>query len=33
MLQKLELVRIFDYGLSGVTAPEPARARPTPGRH
>jgi rod shape-determining protein MreC len=29
MLQKLEVVRIFDYGLSGVTAPE----RPTPGRH
>jgi rod shape-determining protein MreC len=29
MLQKLEVVRIFDYGLTGVTAPE----RPTPGRH
>jgi rod shape-determining protein MreC len=29
MLQKLELVRIFDYGLTGVTPPE----RPTPGRH
>jgi rod shape-determining protein MreC len=27
-LQKLEVVRIFDYGLSGVTAPEPAN--PTP---
>jgi rod shape-determining protein MreC len=32
MLQKLEIVRIFDYGLTGVTAPEPA-PRPTPGRH
>jgi rod shape-determining protein MreC len=31
MLQKLEVVRIFDYGLNGVTAPEPDR--PTPGRH
>jgi rod shape-determining protein MreC len=29
MLQKLEVVRIFDYGLTGVTSPE----RPTPGRH
>jgi rod shape-determining protein MreC len=29
MLQKLEVVRIFDYGLTGVMAPE----RPTPGRH
>ena len=29
MLQKLEIVRIFDYGLNGVIAPE----RPTPGRH
>jgi rod shape-determining protein MreC len=29
MLQKLELVRIFDYGLTGATPPE----RPTPGRH
>lgn len=29
MLQKLEVVRIFDYGLNGVTPPE----RPTPGRH
>lgn len=29
MLQKLEVVRIFDYGQNGVTAPE----RPTPGRH
>jgi rod shape-determining protein MreC len=29
MLQKLEVVRIFDYGLTGVTAPD----RPTPGRH
>jgi rod shape-determining protein MreC len=28
MLQKLEVVRIFDYGLTGVTAPE----RPTPER-
>jgi rod shape-determining protein MreC len=32
MLQKLEVVRIFDYGLNGVTAPEPD-PRPTPGRH
>ena len=32
MLQKLEVVRIFDYGLTGVTAPEPA-SRQTPGRH
>jgi rod shape-determining protein MreC len=32
MLQKLEIVRIFDYGLTGMTAPEPA-PRPTPGRH
>ncbi|MEA2740110.1 MAG: rod shape-determining protein MreC, partial [Acetobacteraceae bacterium] len=32
MLQKLEVVRIFDYGLNGVTAPEPP-SRPTPGRH
>jgi rod shape-determining protein MreC len=32
MLQKLEVVRIFDYGLNGVTAPE-ALSRPTPGRH
>jgi rod shape-determining protein MreC len=29
MLEKLEVVRIFDYGLTGVTPPE----RPTPGRH
>jgi rod shape-determining protein MreC len=39
LLQKLEVVRIFDYGLSGVTAPEaPASPTPpmlhiTPGRH
>ena len=36
LLQKLEVVRIFDYGLTGVTAPEPASdppSRPTPGRH
>jgi rod shape-determining protein MreC len=32
MLQKLEIVRIFDYGLTGITPLEPA-ARPTPGRH
>src|ERR1700712_4710852 len=32
MLQKLEVVRIFDYGLNGVSAPE-ALSRPTPGRH
>ncbi len=29
MLQKLEIVRIFDYGLTGVTPPD----RLTPGRH
>lgn len=29
-LQKLEIVRIFDFGLNGVTPPEPA-ANPTPG--
>lgn len=29
MLQKLEVVRIFDYGMNGVVPPE----RPTPGRH
>jgi rod shape-determining protein MreC len=32
LLQKLEVVRIFDYGLTGMPAPE-APARPTPGRH
>ena len=32
MLTRLEIVRIFDYGLTGVTAPE-AAARATPGRH
>jgi len=32
MLQKLEVVRIFDYGLNGVTPPEPP-PKPTPGRH
>ncbi len=32
MLQKLEVVRIFDYGLNGVTPPEPP-PRPTLGRH
>jgi rod shape-determining protein MreC len=32
MLGKLEVVRIFDYGLTGVTPPEPP-PRPTPGRH
>jgi rod shape-determining protein MreC len=31
MLQKLEIVRIFDYGLTGAP-PEPA-SRPTSGRH
>jgi rod shape-determining protein MreC len=30
MLQNLEVVRIFDYGLNGVVPPEPDR--PTPGR-
>jgi rod shape-determining protein MreC len=32
MLQKLEVVRIFDYGLNGVTPPEPSDtpAAPTP---
>lgn len=28
MLQKLEVVRIFDYGLNGVVAPEPPVAEP-----
>lgn len=32
MLQKLELVRIFDYGGTGVAPLEPPD-RPTPGRH
>ena len=32
MLQRLEVARIFDYGLNGVTPPEPP-PRPTPGRH
>jgi rod shape-determining protein MreC len=32
MLQKLEVVRIFDYGLNGVTAPEPS-SHPASGRH
>ena len=32
MLTRLEVVRIFDYGLTGVTAPE-AAVRSTPGRH
>lgn len=32
MLQKLELVRVFDYGGTGVAPPEPPD-RPTPGRH
>ncbi len=31
MLQKLEVVRIFDYGQNGVTAPESTPS--TPGRH
>jgi rod shape-determining protein MreC len=31
-LQRLEIVRIFDYGLGGLPSPEPA-LRPTPGRH
>jgi len=39
LLQKLEVVRIFDYGLNGVTAPEapalppPSMLHITPGRH
>ena len=32
LLTKLEVVRIFDYGLGGVIAPE-APPKPTPGRH
>lgn len=32
MLNRLEVVRIFDYGLSGVTPPE-APVKSTPGRH
>ena len=32
MLRQLEIVRIFDYALGGLTLPEPA-ARPSPGRH
>jgi rod shape-determining protein MreC len=32
MLQHLELVRIFDYGLTGMSAPEQP-PKPTPGRH
>lgn len=31
-LQRLEIVRIFDYGLNGVAPPEPAQ-RSTPGEH
>ena len=31
-LNRLEVVRIFDYGLGGTIAPE-AQSRPTPGRH
>jgi rod shape-determining protein MreC len=32
MLQKLEVVRIFDYGLNGVTPPEPNQAQPAAGQ-
>lgn len=32
LLTKLEVVRIFDYGLGGVVPPE-TQNRPTPGRH
>ncbi|MEA2741868.1 MAG: rod shape-determining protein MreC [Acetobacteraceae bacterium] len=32
LLQKLEVVRVFDYGLTGMVAPE-SPAHPTPGRH
>jgi rod shape-determining protein MreC len=32
LLQKLEVVRIFDYGLTGMPTPE-SPAHPTPGRH
>jgi rod shape-determining protein MreC len=31
-LNRLEVVRIFDYSLGGVVAPE-TQSRPTPGRH
>ncbi len=37
LLQKLEVVRIFDYGLNGITAPEPDESKvakvPEPVRH
>ncbi len=32
MLQRLEIIRVFDYGLGGLPAPEPQQ-RSTPGRH
>ncbi len=32
LLQRLEVVRIFDYGLGGIPPPEPP-AKQTPGRH
>jgi rod shape-determining protein MreC len=32
LLQKLEVVRIFDYGLNGLPTPE-SPSHPTPGRH
>jgi rod shape-determining protein MreC len=32
LLQKLEVVRIFDYGLTGMATPE-TPSHPTPGRH
>ena len=31
LLQKVEIVRIFDYGVGGIVAPEPP-VRSTPGR-
>jgi rod shape-determining protein MreC len=31
LLQKLEVVRVLDYGLNGVSAPEPQPDQPTPG--
>ncbi len=33
LLQRLEVVRIFDYGLNAVTAPDPTSQRPPVGSH